>query len=341
VVAAKDAPPRPAGVSGGALRFDYRIAKGEFGILAFPVSEGMIAGAKAFRFLVRSDYDASLLFSAQEKGGGRYSAVFTVPKDTWQVVELEADDLVLGRGKDDPKDSNNQLDLAQVESLGIADVGQFFAQSENKTLTDLLGITPGAHTLYLADVTISADPAILTASLPPPAPPPGRPNNFRLRPIEMFLRPQTEWVIFGGAHPQRVSGVKQLNGRGLKLDYKQGPGKAIALMKPLRPNALMRRTGLSFSVASVRATTLIVQLEEPSGGKYNVKVYVPAGETAGTPQSVLFADFRPAEDSKDDNGKLDLDQVSQMVILDATGLLGEAPMPVDNTLYLGDLRADR
>jgi len=55
-------------------------------------------------------------------------------------------------------------------------------------------------------------------------------------------------------------------------------------------------------------------------------------------ESLFFGrDFKAADDSHDNNDKLDLDQVNQVLILDVNGLLGMTEG--DNTLWIGNLKA--
>jgi hypothetical protein len=65
-------------------------------------------------------------------------------------------------------------------------------------------------------------------------------------------------------------------------------------------------------------------------------VDVPGGKERKT-ISVPFAEFRAADDSKDNNDHLDLDQVTQIVLMDVNALLGMTDG--DNTLWIGNIRA--
>ena len=87
----------------------------------------------------------------------------------------------------------------------------------------------------------------------------------------------------------------------------------------------------------MKATKLLIQLEEKDGGKYNVMVDVPADkERADIAQA--FADFKPADDSKDDNATLDLNQIKSVMVLDLSGMIDNAA-DADNTLWISGLRA--
>jgi hypothetical protein len=74
-------------------------------------------------------------------------------------------------------------------------------------------------------------------------------------------------------------------------------------------------------VSSARPTEIIIQLEEKGGGKYNRQVSIP-GDSKVQKLSLTFSEFTAAGDSTDDNGRLDLDHVKQILILDMSGFTG-------------------
>ena len=56
-------------------------------------------------------------------------------------------------------------------------------------------------------------------------------------------------------------------------------------------------------------------------------------------RSATLADLTAAQDSKDNNDKLDLDQVKQLVVIDISGWVDGAD--ADNTLWLNNFRATK
>jgi len=308
----------------GALQYDYAVAKGGMSAIFLPVEEGALAKARAIRFWIKTDHTTPAVFALQERGGGRYVALFTAPKDKWQLVELSLSDFILSEGNDDPKDPNNRLDADQLESLGVLDLAHLFAQVDNEALLDLFNVKTGAHTLYLDELAISEEML---------------PNAFSSVNgsvnLDRFVRPQLSWIVIGDVRPSRSSGTP-LEGQGLQVDYRMAPGKIVGLAKPVPKGSLTGTDKLSFSVAAAKATKLVVQVEEQGGGKYNTIIDVP-GESTLQQISLAFADFNPAQDSNDSNGRLDLDRVTQVAFLDPTGLLGGANQ--ENTLWINNLRA--
>ena len=311
----------------GALQLEYTVAAGGISAFVLPVTPGALTKAQSFQFDVRCDYAAKLVCAVQEKDGGRYLANFSVPKDKWQHVELNASDFNLAANPTDPKDPDNKLDLDQIENVGLIDAGSVFAQANNATLNDLFGISTGAHHLYLANFDISALPLPGASGTATP------PNT-----LDTFAHPQIGWYTVGGMMPKVVSGAP-LPGTGLSLDYTQAPGKVAGAIRFLPRGKLTGATKLTLAVASVQAATLLIQVEDSAGNKFNTTVFVPAGATQAETVRVAFADFKIADDSKDKASSLDLSQIDRLLIVDLSGAAGTTTVSAPNTLYVGNLRA--
>jgi hypothetical protein len=305
-----------------ALQFDYTVEKGEMGALRL-TPDPAFAKAKSLRFWVHADAPTTLAVVLHEKQGGRYSAAIAAPADAWQQVEIAPSDFTLRTDKDDPKDPNSRLDLDQIEAIEIFDLAQIFAQIEEPTLRDLLGAKPGAHTLFVDDFTVSED------ALPEA---PAVEGELRL---DRFERPQLQWIAVGDVLISRAKGEGQAEGS-LKADYTQGPGKIVGVVRPLPHGKLVGMERLRLDVASARPTELVIVLEESSGGKYNTRISIP-GELKVQKLSLKLSEFDPSSDSKDNNTQLDLDQVTQVIVLDLSGFTGVDEG--DNTLRLSNLRA--
>ena len=306
-----------------ALQFDYPIEKGQLSALIVPTPGGVPARVKSFRFWVKTDYATPLALVLEEQGGGRYLYVFSAPKDTWQRVEVSPSEFVQAQDKDAPQDPNGKLDLDRVAAVALGDMSQLFIQSDE--FARILGVKAGAHTLYLDDFVVSEEL--------PPLPEDAAPVTGN-EDLDSFLHPQLAWVATGAVRLKstRDQGV---DGQGLQADYEQAQDKLAGLMKLLPKGRLAGMGQLTFSVAATNPTTLLVQLEEKSGGKYNAIVDVP-GNALATEAKLAPASFKVSDDSKDDNDQLDLDQVKQILFLDATGLLGLGEG--SNTLWISRLR---
>lgn len=307
-----------------ALQFDYNVKKGEMSALMLPTPAGKLTKAKSFRFFVQADTTSPLAIVLQEHDGGRYMANFVAPKEKWQPVELSISDFILSEDMNDPKDPNFKLDLDQVEGIGITDIGQMFAQTDNEAFLKLLNLQTGPHTLYLDDFAVSEEalPSVFTGSA----------TDVRL---DTFARPQVGWMGVGNVKLSLATG-KPLESRGLQADYHQAPMTVVGFVRRIPRGRVNGTTKLAFDVAALKATKMLVQVEEKGGGKYNSVIDVPGGKVP-TAMSLPFSEFKVADDSHDTNDKLDLDMVTQVLFMDLSGFLEMVDQ--DNTVWISPLKA--
>jgi hypothetical protein len=310
------------------LRFDYEVAKNQMNAMIVsaggPVPE--MALVKSFRFWIKTDYAAPILLLLQEQGGGRYCYTFSTPRDVWQYIEVAPADFILSDDKDDPEDPDNKLDIDRVEAIGIADMSQIFAQDDD--VVKVLEVRTGAHTLYVDDLVVSSQPPSNTVALPEAA-------ETTAGMLDAFPYPQPSW-LGTGAVALSVVVDEGLQGRALKASYRHTPDKFVAMVRRLPRGALAGTDGIAFDASSFKPITLVVQAEERGGGKYNATIAIP-GDLRPFAAKQLWKNFVPADDSRDVNNQLDLDQVNQLLILDATGFLEVATGP--NTFWLARLRS--
>lgn len=307
----------------GALQFDYAANKGEINVLILPITDGALTKMKSLHFWIRADYPTVLAVSLQEKDAGRYTAIFSAPGKTWQEVQLEPADFVLGEDKDDPKDPDGKLDLDQVNSIAIADYGQIFAQSDDANLQALFHVQKGPHTLCLDEFTASP------MSISPAAPADGKE-----RMLDTPSRPQIAWLGAGDVKLASATG-KPLVGPSLRADYHQSPGKIVGLVRHITRGRLTGMDQIAFTAAAAKPAKLFVQLEQVGGGKYRTIIDVPGGSEPKE-FSLPFSGFEMTDDSGDRNGRFTPDQVNQIVILDVSGITDGADTA--NTLWINKLR---
>jgi hypothetical protein len=313
----------------GTLRYDYQVEKGGLSLMILPVNPGEIGDAKAIRFAVKTDYPTTVVVSLQEseagKEEGRYTAVFYSPGEKWQEVALAPTDFVRDE-ETAAKDSNNKLDLDKVAGVAVTDFLQIFAQGDDKTFAELVGFKPGAHKMWLRDFRVTTETL--------PGAPFLTPTDPRL---DTFAHPQIGWVGIGGMKLASHAG-RPVEGRGIKATYPYGPGKMAGMVRPIPVGRLAGKEKLSLGLASAKPVTVVIQLEEQGGGKYDATAEIGGGSVL-KPLELSFSEFKLSMDSKDPDNKLDLAKVKHVVIVDASGLIGAAQEEAENTLYLSGLRA--
>lgn len=302
----------------GALKFNYSVTKGDLNALVLPTPDGALAKAKSLTFSMKAFVAMPVVVVLSEKGGGRYVAAFTLPAGQWQAVALSPADFALGTGKDDPKDPDGKLDMDAVETIAVADLSQLFVGAEGEAAA-LLSVKPGPRAFLLDDFAARAEP------LPaPPASPSGA------LPLDPISRPQLPWIAVGDTALSRA-----VKGGGLQIAYHQAQGKLAGVFKGVGQGGLTGKTQIAFTLASAKPTTLLVHLEEAGGGKYNASVKTDG--TASQKVTLNMSDFTAGDDSRDTNGKLNMEQVTQIGFLDISSLLDDAAS--NNTLTVSDLRA--
>jgi hypothetical protein len=123
----------------------------------------------------------------------------------------------------------------------------------------------------------------------------------------------------------------------LKARYRMEPRKLPGLVHPV--GGLAGR-GVRVWLKTDTAATLVLGLIERDGSAYMHVVQTLPGEWLRV--EAPFTSFHLSEDSKDENGRLDLEQVGTLVIADAGGFMpgagGERALWVDEYEVTGDIR---
>lgn len=306
------------------LKYEYALQPGELSALVRTVEAAPPTDMKTIRFWAKASGRVLLVVALDEHGGGRYIAQAFLPSGTWQQVELSLSDFVLSTGKDDPKDPNGKLDIDKVASLGFIDMSQILISMGDPDFLSLLGLELGQRTIYIDLLRAES------TSLPSPA---ANPNEMV---IDSFIRPFLGWFFTGAVEAQLTTG-EPLKVRGMKMSFVAEEGKIAAAVRMLTPGKLASASALCLTAAADKATTLLVQVEETSGGKYNGFVALEDGRVVKE-ATIKFSEMTASDDSKDDNGKLDPGQIKQLVLIDGAFLTGS---PGRNALWVGNVRARR
>jgi hypothetical protein len=263
--------------------------------------------------------------SGRKYDQGRYVAFFYSPGNKWQEVSLGATDLILSTDTNDPKDPNGKLDMDKVMAVALLDVKQMMAQGDDTPFTELFGLVRGEHKIWLRDFKLTTETLPGVAFLTP--------SDGRL---DTFGHPQAGWMGIGGVKLGIHSG-SPLTGRGLKATYTQGPMRFAGIVRTFPEGRLTGKKGLQVAFTSEKDSKVVVQLEERNGGKYNVLMDIPGGNSVKE-FDLPFNEFKAADDSKDTNDQLDLDKVHQIVIIDISGPAGMASSDRENNLIVARLR---
>jgi hypothetical protein len=306
----------------GALKFSYTLKPGNIAALALG-NPAPLAMSNTIEFWAKAATESTMAFAIKEVGGATWVALFNLPEGKWQRVELHAGDFSTGIAPGEAPDADGKLSLEKIEWAGIGDFSQFMLQQPNPAVQQLFGIEPGPRTMWLDDVTF--DPSKTPA-----------PAADKSLVVDDFSAPHTSWIHLAGTDVARTEGsVGGAKVPGLEVTYTQGGGKMGGVVRRVNAAGWDGATKLSLRLASQIPATLALQLEETGGGKYFVPLPV-AGDGEPTLHSFSLSQFLPADDSKDANGKLDVDKVEQIILLDLASLNPAAPR-AENTLWLTNI----
>ncbi|HVR85599.1 MAG TPA: hypothetical protein VMU54_14880, partial [Planctomycetota bacterium] len=99
---------------------------------------------------------------------------------------------------------------------------------------------------------------------------------------------------------------------------------------------LSKAAELDLSLKTSKDGTFIVSLEEKNGARYQNTLELKAAD-GWKSFGLAFRDFKLAEDSKDDNDRLDADKLKQISVADITALIGGGEAE-ENRLWIDEVR---
>jgi len=316
----------------GALSYSYEVTPKLVRVLALqrPID---LTGMKSLHLWVKCSHATSVIVGLAEASGASYQANAHCPAGTWQEIAVNLDELTA----DEPaKDPNGKLDLDQVGAITILDVAGFVALF----LPDL----KGARTMMLDDIGFSSKPVAATTG---PAQvtrvvPIHMVDNFetsviRWMPLSLEFADSPKFNLFDA--PVAVDKDVPTGGgkQSLKFSYPRKGKKVHGVMRSLEKVDLSKATTLDLAVKCSHDGTFFVAIEEKDGSRYNMKIDLLLGDWKSF--SWPLTEFKIADDSQDDNGKLDPEQIKQITIADATLLLGggeadQVHLWVDQVLFV-------
>lgn len=316
-VVANTAAPEGSRLGKSVLEHRFRVEQGQAPVLMVALPGGL-AGMASLTFDVATGTQTIVSVALTEEKGARYEYLFATPDQAWTHVAIDASEFRLA---DDTKDANNRLDLAEVRSLVIADIRSVIT-AISVPMTRIFGERKGDQAVWLDNVVASAEPAL-------PKPPAGTLL------ADDFTRENMAWVPLGGMAVALAPAPNDAKGRAVRAVYTPAVGNLTALMRPAAPGVLSGAQSLALQVGSKVDAMFALAVEEVGGARYAASFSVKGGETL-QPVTLALAAFQPAPGSKDDNGKLDMDRVKSLAIIDLAAFTGERAGQA-NTLWLRSL----
>jgi hypothetical protein len=309
---------------GAMLEYSYTATPGKLGGV-FGATEAALDGAKSLRFWLRSSEPTIVLAAVTEADGSAYHSVLMSLPDRWQEVALDFGEFRLG---DDSTDENGRLDPGQIRSLGIVDAAGFLAQMAAQ-VPFLMSPELGPRVFWLDDVSVSTEAV-------PPRWSETQVDGKRAVRLDSFETSPLQWMALAGKglvldYDRDYKAEGQFS---LRLQYDLPPDKIMGIMTSPQGPDLTGMKHLRLWIMSEAATTVLVSLKERDGSNYAQMVELQPGDKLA-PFDLNLADFNLGNDATDENGRLDLDEVTEFSIADVS-VMGGKPVGV-NTLWIDDI----
>lgn len=317
----------------GALAYAYDVSPAAMRVLSIQRPKDF-TGMKSLRFWLKCTSATAFMVGLNETGGANYQASVYCPSGSWQEVVLNLDEFLL----DEPsKDGNGKLDLDEIESFHLADLGSF--------LVRMLADIQGPRILWLDDVVFSSRAAPHTTGVAKSAK--GTPVHL----VDTFESPVIRWApaSFEVAETPRIhlfdaplavdAAAPPGGGKGsLRMTYTRGATRIQGLIRSLEKVDLKKATALELSLKTSRDGTFMVSVQEKDGSRYQQMVELKAAD-GWKSLSWAFTALAKADDSQDENDRLDADQIKEVSLADLTALVtAGAGAGIENVLRVDEVR---
>ncbi len=278
--------------------------------------------AAGLRLTVRTKLLTPLMVAVIETNGAMYNRVVTVPPGQWHNITLPLSTFRPDEGSAD-KDPDRRLTPSQIGGLGVADISfmlvRFAAEAQKQGFR--------VPTPQAGDNEIAIDEIALVDTAPAPI------SGL----IEDAASGKLPGLLLFPAAGVEIS--RQQAGPDGKpcwaVSYRLQAGQLFPLL--WGTPGLPASPGLHVRLGAESSAMLLLLVKEEDGSEYNTAIELAAGQMID--RLIPWPDFRLADNSADENGKLDLDQVREITLVDLSAMLWQ--QSVTNTLYIGKLAASQ
>jgi hypothetical protein len=269
-----------------------------------------LARMQRLHFWLKTDHacPVGVLLSEKKPGGGNYIA-WVWAQAAWQAVDLTTSDFILSDGPNDPKDSDGQLDLDQLQGVGVFDLSGFFP-----ALAAPPADRASPRTLWIDDFEALAGP---------PAP-------SRGMTVDTFAGGDLSWITTANADLKLAPLSNPLGEAAMQASYDETDEPFPSFVRRLGNFDLSKATRLEFDIASEQEATIGIGLElkrpgAAQGPRFNLPIYPPAKREVFH-VSIKLEDFQG-------QGKLDPAQLKTLILTDTSAAGGGAMGR--NTIWIG------
>jgi hypothetical protein len=322
----------------GSLYYIYNVAPKTIGLLSLerPLE---LQGMESINFSLKVDAPTIMAFALREKGGARYDTYFYCQANTWQDIAIDLDSLRLAA---DSPDDNSRLDLDQVTGIYLADAAGMFIEASSGQ--------DGTRILWLDDVEYSSKRVVPKnmALAPPGAGAPIVIDSFeagtiRWIPLLLQIQPSLKIDIANGDLKLDRQTANDSGAKSLKATYKREKNAAPVWLHSLESIKLSGAQSLDLALRTAADGVFLVSLKEKDESRYEQVVELKA-EDGWKKFSWPLASFKLAGDSRDENDRLDINNVEEITIADLTAVLpqelGKGPLG-ETALWIDEVQFGR
>ena len=328
-----------AKVGHGALAYGYKVEPNSMHVLALDLKAPQ--GTRAFSLWVRSANRTCLSLVAREADGSSYELQFYVPAQEWAQVSSNLGEF---RPSGDSTDENGKLDVDQITNLSVVDFANMLVN-----VPPLSGSFTGARQIWLDDlqfskeqlpvaagtVTVGTQKAVVVSNFETGVIDwmPVRVNFANGAPMfDVFPETTSMRVLPEAAGPGAGKTPLEPGGKGLRISYKRGAQEAYGFVRSIERQPLPASTDrLHLSINASTKSMILVQVKEKDDSEYNF-VIAPDDSVGWRTLDLPLDSLTLGGESKDENNKLDPDQIKEVSVFDASALMGLGA--VDVTLDL-------
>jgi len=277
--------------------------------------------ARSVVFWAKSSVPLPLAVGFTETTGAAYTTVVWLSGEKWERIIVDAWEL--GPVREAP-DNNGKLDEDHIGNVFLADTS-FLARQ----FAPNADIPPIRH-IFIDDFQIRGEYTRAPEQ-----------TEFATA-VDRADSEGLRWIPLGAKRAtivRRETPLGELDGA-VCVDYElSAQAPFFALMHPAPQTQRVRgAVSIALDLRAERSATFMLQLEERGGGRY-VRTLENLLPGQWQTHVLPLAEFQPSDESKDDNGRLDLDQLQNILLLCADGFLkrfGKNTLYLDNFLFLKD-----
>lgn len=291
--------------------------------------EGGTPGLAAVALGLKTSYPTCVAVSLQVEGQEPCLVpVFSTGTD-WHHIVLSLNELL---PPDQTRLPDSPLPTEQISRLVVVDLGPWLMLI-GRQLPFIVTPSPGPRRLWIDEVRLVATaPSPEVVSLPDGA--------TEAAIIDSCDRAAFRFIVLGGEQVQPSLEQQAEGGAGhYRINYTLPGGTLFLLLRTMHVGSLAGTANLHFSVRASRPLTLLVSVEESeesNKSRYDTAIEIEPSDD-WTRLDIPYDSLTLSDDSTDENGQLDPEQITVLTLADMSALVSLENL--ETTLWLDDIYA--